>query len=237
MQRTIGMWPRAGAACGAVGAVLFVAGAFTAGNPLRPDAVTPEIVTHLGADRDALLAGYLLSLLGVALLIWFVGYLVAFVASTEGERTPLSAITLTSWVGLLAVVFGGGIPLMAVVWSGAEQIDPGIVRFAFDGSNLSLYSISAPIALISVLAPTIAIWRSGLLPRWLAALGVLEMAVNAIELVGLFSRSGDNAAGYAFGIGPVVWAAWVACVSVAMVLLARSGNEAAMSRGTQTPAQ
>jgi len=237
MQRSTAMWPRASAACGAVGAVLFVAGAFTAGSPLRPDAATPEIVTHLSADRDALLGGYLLSILGVALLIWFVGYLVVFVASTEGERTPLSAITLASWVGLLAVVFGGGMPLMAVVWSGAGQIDPGVVRFAFDGSNLSLYSISAPIALISVLAPTIAIWRSGSLPRWLAALGVLEMAVNAVELVGLFSRSGDNAAGYAFGVGPVVWAAWVACVSIAMVLPARSGTTIASARGTSSPAQ
>lgn len=237
MQRSTTTWPRVSAASGAVGAVLFVASAFTAGSPLRPDAATPEIVTHLSADRDALLAGNLLSLLGVALLIWFLGHLVALVASTEGERAPLSSITVASWVGLLAIVLGGGAPLMAVVWSSAGQIDPGIVRFAFDTSNLSLYSISAPIALVSVLAPTIAIWRSGLLPRWLAVLGVLEMAVNAFELAGMFSRSGDNAAGYALGVGPVVWAAWVACVSVAMIRSTRSGGEAASARGTSSPAQ
>ena len=197
MQRSTTTWPRASAAGGAVGAVLFVGECLHRGQPAPADAATQEIVNRLSTDRDALLVGNLLSLLAVALLIWFLGHLVAFVASTEGERAPLSSITLASWVGLLAVVFGGGTPLMAVVWSGAGSIDPGIVRFAFDGSNLSLYSISAPIALISVLAPTIAIWRSGSLPRWLAALGVLEMAVNAVELVGLFSRSGDNAAGYA----------------------------------------
>lgn len=221
------IWSRVGAASGAIGAAVYVVSAFTAGSPLRPDASIQEVVAHLSDERDAVLAGALLGLLAVGLLVWFLGYLVAFLAEAEGGRAPLASVTLASWVGLLVIVVAGGISLGAVVWAGARQLDPGIVRLAFDASNLSFYSLSAVPALLSVLAPIIVIWRSGWLPRWLVALGAIEIVVNVVELAGLFSRTGSNAAGYAWGLGPFVWVIWVAAVSVCVLLRGPEVDETA----------
>jgi hypothetical protein len=93
-------------------------------------------------------------------------------------------------------------------------VPPAIVRFAVEISNLSLYSLSAPVAAASVIAPAIVIWRSRALPRWLAWLGLIEVAGNIAELAGLFSTSGTDAAGYGAGVGPVLWILWAAALSI-----------------------
>lgn len=210
-------WRPAGVVAGAAGAVVYIVSAFTAGTPLKPDASDQKVVSHLSDKRSGVLVGVLLAVIAVALLVWFLGYLREFLA-VQGGSPALANVTLASWVALLVVTIGGTVPLTAVVWRGAGQVDPGIVRLAFDASNLSLYSVSASAALLSVLAPIIVIWRSGALPRWLAVLGAIEIAANVVEFAGLFTRTGPNAAGYAGGIGPFAWVVWVAAVSIAMVI-------------------
>jgi hypothetical protein len=221
---------RSGAAAGAAGAVVYVASAFTAGSPLQPDAPVSKVVAHLSDKRGALLAGVLLAVIGVGLLLWFLSYLRIFLAEIEGGRTPLAGLTMASWVTLLVIVVAGATPLAAVVWRGAGGVNPQIARFAFDVSNLSLYSLSAPAAALSVLAPILVIWRSKALPRWLVVLGSVEIVVNVAELAGLFVRTGTDTAGYVWGIGPFVWVVWVAAVSVAMLVKApRHGAGLAIS--------
>ena len=107
-----------------------------------------------------------------------------------------------------------------IVWRGADSVDPGLVRLAFDAQNLSLYAVTATVALLSVLAPCVVIWRTGVLPRWLVALGAVEIAVNLVELAGMASRTGWNAAGFVFGLGPLVWMIWVAALSITMMMRA-----------------
>jgi len=216
---------RSGAAAGAAGAVVYVASAFAAGSPLAPDASVSKVVAHLSDKRGALLAGVVLAVLGVGLLLWFLGYLRSFLAQLEGGRAPLAGVTAASWVTLLVIVAAGATPLTAVVWRGAGGVNPQIASFAFDASNLSLYALSAPAAILSVLAPIVVIWRSGALPRWLVVLGAIEIVVNVVELAGLFVRTGSNAAGYVWGIGPFIWVVWVGAVSVAM-LMKSPGNGA-----------
>ena len=46
------------------------------------------------------------------------------------------------------------------------------------------------------------------LPRWLALFGLAEVAVNVVELAGLMAARGSDAAGYAAGIGPLLWTLW-----------------------------
>lgn len=224
-------WSVVGAASGAAGAVVYAVSAFTAGSPLKPDASTQTVVAHLADKRDALLSGYLLAVVAVALLFWFVGYLRAFLADAEGGHAPLASVTLAAWVALLVTAVGGAVPLVVVTWEGARHVDAGIVRMAFDAGNLSLYALTATAAALSVLAPIVVIGRSGVLPRWLVVLGGVEIAVNVAELAGLFSRSGENAAGYVFGLGPFIWVVWVAAVSVSMVLRAVRDERVASAPG------
>jgi hypothetical protein len=56
--------------------------------------------------------------------------------------------------------------------------------------------------------PSAVIWRTRVLPRWLALFGLAEVAVNVGELAGLMAARGSDAAGYAAGIGPLLWTLW-----------------------------
>ncbi|GAC1375236.1 MAG: hypothetical protein NVSMB4_03280 [Acidimicrobiales bacterium] len=211
---------RTGPAAGIVGVVLYVAGAFAAGTSPKPDAAIGTVMAHYSDHRGAVLAGTLLTLVALPAFLWFLGYLREFVADAEGAPAPLATVTLAAWIALFVIIVGGGIPLTAIVWRGASHVDASLVRLAFDANNLSLYAISATAAATSVLAPSVVIWRRRALPRWLMALALLEVAVNVIEVVGLFSRQGPNAGGYAAGVGPLVWVVWV--VALCITLLAHN---------------
>lgn len=226
---------RMGAGAGVVGAVVYIVSAFTAGIPLKPDASVSKVVAHLSHQRGALLAGVLLALIGVGLLLWFLGYLRSFLAQLEGGSAALAGVTTVSWVTLLVIVVAGATPLAAVIWRGAGGVNPQIAGFAFDASNLSLYSLSAAPAILSVLAPTVVIWRSSALPRWLVLLGSIEIVINVAELAGLFVRTGSDAAGYVWGVGPFVWVIWVAAVSVAMLVKSLGHDAGLSSRTTDLP--
>ena len=211
-------WRRAGAGAGAVGAVLYAVSAFVAGSPLKPDDSIDKVIAHLVDKRTAFLFGSLLALIAAAFLLWFLGYLRAFLAGTEGEHAPLATVTVASWTALLVIVIAGSAPLTALVWRGADQADTKTVQLAFDINNLSLYALSATAVILSVLAPSIVIWRWRALPRWLLFLGAIEIIANIVELGGLFSRTGANAAGYGDGVGPFLWVLWVAALSITLLL-------------------
>jgi hypothetical protein len=96
-----------------------------------------------------------------------------------------------------------------------RERDAAIVRLVYDISSLSLYAVSAPAVALSVGATSWIIWRTRMLSRWIALLGLIEVVINVGELVGLGTRHGLNAAGYAAGVGPFVWALWVTSMAVA----------------------
>ena len=152
-----------------------------------------------------------LGAVAVALALFFLGYLRAAL-SGGGSGSPPGV--RAAWLSLFLIITAGGLLQTAIIWRGADTVDPKLAQAAFDMANLSLFSVSAAAALLSVLGPTIVIWRSRMLPRWLVALGAVEMAINVVELAGIGSRTGANAAGYAGGAGPLVWVIWVAALSV-----------------------
>jgi hypothetical protein len=205
---------KAAAAAGLLGAVLVVVAGLIAGAPPRPDDATAKVVHFLVDKRSAVLAGYLLALVGGSLLLWFVGRLRTVLADA-GDPTLANA-TVAAWVLLFAIVGIGFVLVGAVAWRGADRTPAALVRFAWDASTLALYSLSAAAALLSILAPIIVIGRTGVLPRWLVGLGLVEIAVNLAELGGLFARRGWDAGGLVVGLGPLVWSVWVAAAAIVM---------------------
>jgi len=198
-------------AAGLLGLGLYAAGSLTAGLP-RPGASVSTVITHLAADRSAVLAGTLLMFLALPFLLLFLGYFWNLLIRAEGPPGILALSAAGAWLLLFAIVAIGIIPFTAVAWHGAAGTPPAIVRLASDMSNLSLYSLSAPAAAASVLAPSAVIWRTGVLPRWLVWLGLAEVTVNGIELAGLMASNGTDAGGYAAGSGPLLWIIWAAAV-------------------------
>ena len=146
------------------------------------------------------------------------------IAGTGGHGVPLASAMAAAWVVLLTIIAAALLPAMALVWRGAPTGDPSLVRLAYDMETLGTYAVTAMVALVAVGAPSLVIWRTGVLPRWLAVLGVLEVGINVVELAALSSRHGAFAGGYVAGVGPFVWALWVAAVSVCMAVRAGKGG-------------
>lgn len=204
---------RTGPAAGLLGLASFAVGSLIAGLP-RPGSPTGLVLAHLTTSRSAVLGGTLLMFLSLPFLLAFLGYFVGLLARAEGSRPLAAAWTAGAWLMLFAVIAAGTIPLAAIAWhSSAAAPPPTLVRLAFDIYSLSLYALSAPIAAASVLAPSVVIWRTRLLPRWLVWLGLLEVGSNIIELAGMSATKGADAAGYAAGIGPLAWIIWAAAIS------------------------
>jgi hypothetical protein len=211
---------RIGALTGLAGIVCYLVGVLWPGSPPKPDAVTGQIVTYFADHRGAILFGFALETVALALLLCFLGELRTVIAGTGGSGAPLASAMAAAWVVLLTMIAAALLPSIALVWRGVPTNDPGLVRLAYDMETLGTYAVTAMVALVAVGVPSLVIWRTGVLPRWLGVLGLLEVCINVAELAGLSSRYGVLTGGYVAGVGPLVWALWVAAVSVSMTLRA-----------------
>jgi hypothetical protein len=199
---------------GLAGALLYVVGALLPGSPPKP-AVAPSLVVAYFVDhRDALLAGFLLELIAMALLICFLGQIRSLIAASGA--VPASTAMTAAWIVLMTTVLAGTLPAVALLWQGPLRGDPELVRMAYDVEILATYAASSTAAFLSIGAPSLVIWRSRILPRWLAVFGVVAMVANVVELAGLEFRTGALAGGQADGIGALLWALWVVVASVCM---------------------
>lgn len=218
---------RIGALTGVAAAVFYVVGALIPGTAPSPTASTAKVAAFLLDKRSALLAGLVLELVAVGLLIWFLGCLYVVIANAHTGSG--AAVTMVASVVLsIAGVIAGTVPVIAIAWRGAPLPSAALIRVAYDTQTLMGYSATSTVAALSIAAPSVVIWRSRVLPRWLCFLGAIVVAVNVVELIGLASRTGTLAGGYLGGIGPLLWLGWFAAVSICMAAgYLRPGNLAA----------
>jgi hypothetical protein len=215
---------RAGALAGLVGAALYLVGALLPGTPPKPDASAAQVVAFFGDRRGDILTGVALELIAGGLFLYFVGQLRSTLAARGGTAVALSTTMTAAWVVLMTTVIAGTLPALALVWQGVPASDPLVARLAYDMEIMGTYAAGAVAAFVSIGAPSVVIWRTGVLPRWLALLGVAEMLANVVELSGLAVRHGALAAGDADGIGALFWVVWVAAASICMVRPPRSAE-------------
>lgn len=201
---------------GVIGAALFLVGSFLPGLPPAPDASAAEVVSFLVDHRSLILLGTAITLLSVPFFGVFVGSIRSAMADRQGSGATLTTAAVFGWTLLVATVSVGLLTLSAITWRGADRFDASTVQFGYDTSTLALYALSAPAAALAVGAASVAIIRTRLLPTWIAVLGFAEVGVNLIELLGLTARTGIDAGGYAAGIGPLLWSAWVVVFAVGL---------------------
>ncbi len=183
----------AAAWAGLVGVVLFVTGSLLAGSAPKPDASAADITAFVVQQRSSLLIGTALVLASIPFFGCFVGLLSGVLHDADGGRCTLARAATLGWTLQLSVVAIGILSDTALTWRGASGTDPHLVQFGYDLGTLSLYAVSAMAVALAVGATSVVIFRTGVLPRWLVALGAVEVVVNVVELAGLASRGGVNA--------------------------------------------
>jgi len=216
MNNTASPVRRIGALAGFAGSVLYVLGNLLPGSIPRPDASSARIGAFFVHKRDSLLAGFTLELIALGLFLCFLGQLRTVMGDSRDSARLLAATMTAAWVVLTATVLVGSLPALALIWQGPPLGEPGLVRMAYEMEILATYAGSSTAAVVSVGAPSLVIWRTGILPRWLAVLGIAEIIANLFEIFGLFSRHGSLAGGYIDGVGALLWVLWVAAASVCL---------------------
>jgi Domain of unknown function (DUF4386) len=213
MVKQLERWP---ALSGIVFVALMLTGAAFVIDVPAADASAQEIAGYLadGENHTRNIIGAYLWVLGGLAFLGFVTGLRTVLRRAEGEPGTLSSLVFGAGVVFTAVWSVSAVALAAVAYavefSDAPVTDPDIVRVLPQLGSLLLLVGGGFAGILLVLATSVLAFRTGVLPRWLAWLGILV----AIALV--FPVAYMN-------ILPLV--GWVGVASV--VLLVRRGKTAA----------
>ena len=211
-------WNRMAAAAGIVGLVLVIVGFAAPGSLPKADDTGAQLTKFLVDKRGALLLSSFMLSLGTPFLLWFLGSLRGLLAQVEGGRGALATTFIVGVVLLLALFSVGTLVLTTLAWRGPVGLSDAELRFLYGAVVVASTSATAMASAVSVGAPALLIWRSGVLPKWIAGVGVLVILANIGELVGVFSRTGGNAGGSGAGMAAVpLWIIFFLATSIALL--------------------
>jgi hypothetical protein len=214
-----------GALAGIAGVIVFIAGALFAGRPPDVDASTGTIVNYMVDNRSQLLGAAIVQSVGALLLLFFLGSLVILLFEAGKSSRPLAIVTAASWTMLFATFWGSTFLFYAVAWRGADRVDGSVVQLTWDVGIVGAYALIAAISVASVVAPSVVIITTGVLPKWIGYAAAAVVAVNLVEMCGISTRTGSNAGGFATGAGPYIWSAWVLALAIMMLINSRGVEE------------
>ena len=182
----------------------------------KADASAQEIAGYL-ADSDNLMrtiVGAYLWVLGGLAFLGFVAGLRTVLRRAEGDPGTLSSLVFGAGVAFTAVWSVSAVALATVAYavgiSGAPVSDPDVVRVLPQMGSLLLLLGGGFAGILLLLASSIVIYRTAVLPRWLAGFGILVAIALAFDVTYM-------------NIVPLL--AWVAGASI--VLLRRQDETAA----------
>lgn len=166
-----------------------------------------------GSHRTTVHIGWLLSGIGLFLLIWFVAAVRDRIATLE-RAAPTSGTFLSTIatiggaafvaVGLVVIGTADGIKTMSDD-TYQHTVYSGVIHGANDAGYMMLVSGGAAMAAF-IFAVSLAIFAFGLLPRWIGWFGILAGVAALLSL---------------FFFTMLVWLLWIAVASIALFMRAR----------------
>jgi hypothetical protein len=211
-------WNRLAAAAGILGLVLLIVGFAAAGSLPKADDTGAQLSKFFVDKRGGLLFSAFMLSLATPLLLWFFGSLRGLLAQVEGGRGALATTFIVGLVLLLTLFSVGTLVLTTLAWRGPAGLSDAELRFLYGAVVVASTSATAMASAVSVGAPSLLIWRTGVLPKWIAGIGVLVILANIAELVGVFSRTGGNAGGSGAGMAAVpLWIIFFLATSITVL--------------------
>jgi hypothetical protein len=169
--------------------VLMVVGSMLISDVPSPDAPAQEIAGYLadGGNHTRNIVGAYLWVIGALAFLWFLVRLRNDVRSAEGAAASLSSLVFGAGVAFAAVWMVSAGVLAAVPYvievRDAPISDPDLVRVLPAAGRLLLLHGAGFSGLLVVLATSMAIFRTGVFPRWLAWLGVVASIALLFDVV------------------------------------------------------
>jgi hypothetical protein len=208
---------RTGAMAGMVGAIVLIVAGLLPGTPPKPDDSASEVVEFLMDKQDQLRVQLVLFAIAMILLLWFTAAF-STLMSRGDVSVPFAVLPMIGVLGIVAIGFGGGSMMSAVVWRGADQVDPKLAQLAFDTNNLATSFISIAAVLV-FLASAALVMRTRLLPAWVGWLALVAVVLNAVAMIAvLFDADNGGLApgGVTAVVGLMISGVWILATSVVM---------------------
>lgn len=199
---------------GAFGLVSFVFGSIAVRAP-AVDAPTEEALADLRARRGRVLAGSVAAVFGAGLLLWPLS-VVAMTRDADTWRS-LAAFSIATWVFGFGFLAFGWLLLVVTVWRTDGAMGDGVARAFLDLSHLAMWSISAPVGALSVIATTVVGVQAELFGWWVVVAASLKVATGVVEVAGTGRQTGWNAGGWARGSSGSATVAWFVLVLIALL--------------------
>jgi hypothetical protein len=221
-------WQRITGAFGLAWIVLFALGGIALqGQPPAYDAPIGETRDFFGAHGGSYLWGdYIAGLAFVLCLLPFVVGLRSVLGAAEGGPQIGSRLVLIGGVATVIVGDAATAFLDALALGGADDFSDATIRLLLQLDAVAIAAIGLPMALTAIAAATV-IWRTAILPLWLAPLALLSGLLHIVGASFVAAGDADGPLFFARFAGLITFAVFVAATSVSLItrpIPARSGQ-------------
>ena len=227
-------WQRAGAAAGAIGIGLFVAGALVIGERPDFDATGVQLAAFFEDHRDDIRLGVALDAAAVPFLVWFLATVASLARGGGDDNRQRRAATLAFGCGLVfSAVFLADLTALAAgaMRPGHMTDNPELATTLVDFEFLAMGAAAPAVVMMLLAFAALSLRDRVIWPRWIGALAVLAAGAYALRVGTLFTTDGDFAADGWLGLYVPVGAlaGWLVLASVwlATVRATRRGDGAA----------
>lgn len=244
MDRKESAWEEMGAAAGLLATLLFVIafvvflGTDPGGDPSLPNVAKAELApAYLAQNLTEVRVVVLLSVLGVALFLWFLASLWTVLRDAEDGASRGATAALAGGVAGSGLVLAG-LAMVAATGLSTSPAQADAVPALYTAAAL-LNSLGIGVLSIFFFAVAKVILHTGALGRWL---GMLAFVAGLLAVCGFmtpfFGANVLNAATGALGrwAGTVAFVVWLGLASGAMTLAQRHRQRDASSEASPRPA-
>ncbi len=220
-------WERWGRASGLGVVVLFIVAFLVLGEAPKVDDSAAKIASFYDGERGSVLTAMVIYGFTLLLLLWFIGTVANLLREAGEGRPAATSIAMgATFVGLQAATIA---LTGTLAHSLAGEGDARVIR-AVHTLNWSVDATSAfPLAGF-ILAASVGLWRSGILPSWFVWPGVVAAALAVLHGTN-WAKSGfwSQTGGYIF-VSMIAGLAWLALTSLLLFLRAPV-EQSAVRRG------
>ena len=174
---------------GIIFVVLMFVGTFFVADVPDPDAAQQQLAGYLAdsGNHTRNLIGAYIWVLGALAFLWFVTHLRSVLRRAEGGAGTMSNLVFGAGVIYSALMMASAVAFAAVAYAvglrGATVSDPDFVKVLPQMAWMLLLLGAGFAGLLLVLTASILSLRTGVLPRWLAWLGIVMAIVLLFDVV------------------------------------------------------